>query len=106
MHHEHGDTPFVYPYLLRAIVVERPNQVWATDITYIRIEQGFAYLVAVMGWHSRKVLAWRLSHTLDAKFYVEALQEALSCSVRLTTFGISRGSVYMLWSSHGENHHM
>jgi putative transposase len=58
----------VYPYLLRDIVVERPNQVWATDITYIRIERGFAYLVAVMDWHSRKVLAWRLSNTLDTEF--------------------------------------
>ena len=67
----------VYPYLLRDTVVQRPNQVWATDITYIRIERGFAYLVAVMDWHSRKVLAWRLSNTLDTEFCVEALQEAL-----------------------------
>ena len=67
----------VYPYLLRDIVVERPNQVWATDITYIRIERGFAYLVAVMDWPSRKVLAWRLSNTLDVQFCLDALQEAL-----------------------------
>lgn len=68
----------VYPYLLRDTVVERPNQVWATDITYLRSERGFAYLVAVMDWHSRKVLAWRLSNTLDVQFCLEALQEALS----------------------------
>lgn len=70
----------VYPYLLEAIALERPNQVWATDITYIRIERGFAYLVAVMDWQSRKVLAWRLSNTLDTEFCVEALQEALRSS--------------------------
>jgi len=58
-------------------VVERPHQVWATDITDIRIERGFAYLVAVMDWHSRKVLAWRLSNTLDTECCVQALNEAL-----------------------------
>ena len=68
----------VYPYLAHGISwCSGGNQVWATDITYIRIERGFAYLVAVMDWHSRKVLAWRLSNTLDTEFCVEALQEAL-----------------------------
>ena len=68
----------VYPYLLRGVTVDRPNQVWAVDITYIPLSRGFAYLVAIMDWHSRRVLSWRLSNTLDASFCVEALQEALS----------------------------
>jgi len=67
----------VYPYLLRDITVNRPNQVWATDITYIRLRSGFAYLVAIMDWHSRSVLSWRLSNTLDGSFCCEALDEAL-----------------------------
>lgn len=68
----------VYPYLLRGLTIDRPNQVWAADITYIPLRRGFMYLVAVMDWHSRKVLSWRLSNTLDADFCVEALQDALS----------------------------
>jgi len=67
----------VYPYLLRGLTIDRPNQVWASDITYIPLRRGFMYLVAVMDWHSRKVLSWRISNTLDADFCVEALQEAL-----------------------------
>jgi len=67
----------VYPYLLRDLVIDRPNQVWATDITYIPTARGFVYLVAVMDWYSRKVLAWRLSNTLDASFCVDALEEAI-----------------------------
>jgi putative transposase len=66
-----------YPYLLRGLVVGHVNQVWAADITYIPLEQGFAYLVAILDWYSRRVLAWRLSNTLDADFCVEALQDAL-----------------------------
>jgi putative transposase len=66
-----------YPYLLRGLAVHRINQVWATDITYIPLEGGFAYLVAILDWYSRRVLAWRLSNTMDAGFCVEALQEAL-----------------------------
>ncbi len=58
----------IYPYLLRGLKVERPNQVWATDITYIRMQKGFLYLCAVMDWHSRFVLSWRLSNSLDAGF--------------------------------------
>ena len=68
----------IYPYLLRNLSIERPNQVWAADITYIPMSRGFMYLVAVMDWHSRKVLSWRVSNTLDADFCVEALQEAIS----------------------------
>jgi len=67
----------VYPYLLRNLKIDRPNQVWAADITYIPMCRGFMYLVAIMDWHSRKVLSWRLSNTLDADFCVEALEEAL-----------------------------
>ena len=68
----------IYPYLLRGMEITRPNQVWAADITYIPMAKGFLYLVAIMDWSSRCVLAWRLSNTLDADFCVEALREALS----------------------------
>ena len=68
----------VYPYLLRGVTVTRPNQVWSTDITYIRLARGFAYLVAVIDWYSRKVLAWRLSNTLDAGFCVDCLEQSLN----------------------------
>ena len=68
----------VYPYLLRGLEINRVNQVWATDITYIPMARGFLYLVAIMDWHSRNVLAWRLSNTLEVDFCVAALEEALS----------------------------
>ena len=67
----------VYPYLLGKAEITRPNQVWAADITYLPMERGFLYLVAVMDWHSRYVLSWRLSNTLEAGFCAEALMEAL-----------------------------
>ena len=67
----------VYPYLLRDIAIERPNQVWSTDITYIPFRKGFFYLVAVSDWYSRKVLSWRISTTLDERFCLAALDEAL-----------------------------
>lgn len=67
----------VYPYLLKDIDIMRANQVWSTDITYIRLTQGFAYLTAIIDWYSRYVLSWRLSNTLDSSFCVEALEEAL-----------------------------
>ena len=67
----------VYPYLLRNVRITRPNQVWAADITYLPMARGFLYLVAVMDWHSRYVVAWRLSNTLEAGFCAEALEEAL-----------------------------
>ncbi|WP_254696793.1 IS3 family transposase [Octadecabacter sp. SW4] len=66
-----------YPYLLRSLRVDRPNQVWCADITYLPMRRGFLYLVAVMDWHTRKVLAWRISNTLEADFCVEALNEAI-----------------------------
>jgi putative transposase len=67
----------VYPYLLRGVTVERTDQVWSTDITYIPMPNGFMYLTAVMDWHSRYVLSWRLSNTLDTEFFLDALEEAL-----------------------------
>ena len=67
----------VYPYLLRDLQITRPNHVWCTDVTYVPLQRGFLYLVAVMDWASRKVLSWRLSNTLDASFCVEAVHEAL-----------------------------
>lgn len=67
----------VYPYLLKGLDVNRPNQVWCTDITYIPMAKGFIYLVAVMDWYSRRVLSWRLSTTMDTDFCVDALQEAI-----------------------------
>ncbi len=66
-----------YPYLLKGLRVTRPNQVWAADITYVPMRRGFLYLVAIMDWHTRKVLAWRISNTLEADFCVEALNEAI-----------------------------
>ena len=67
----------VYPYLLRNVTIDRVNQVWSTDITYIPMPKGFLYLTAVIDWHSRYVLSWRLSNTLDVAFCIEALEEAL-----------------------------
>ena len=73
-HSEHK----VYPYLLRGLHIERPNHVWATDITYIRMRHGFLYLCAILDWATRKVLAWRLSNTLTSDFCTAALTEALA----------------------------
>jgi len=67
-----------FPYLLKGLEINRPDQVWATDITYIRLVNGFIYLVAIMDWYSRYVISWRLSNTMDTRFCIEALQEALT----------------------------
>jgi len=67
----------VYPYLLNHLAITRPNQAWAADITYVPMERGFVYLVAIIDWHSRYVLSWRVSNTLDTGFCLEALEEAL-----------------------------
>jgi putative transposase len=72
-----GPNHRIYPYLLRNVTVSECDQVWCTDITYIPMKRGFLYLVAIMDWHSRKVLAWRLSNTLDTRFCLEALEEAI-----------------------------
>ena len=66
----------IWPYLLRHLTVDRPNQVWCADVTYIPMRRGFLYLVAIMDWFSRKVLTWKLSNTMDADFYVTALEGA------------------------------
>lgn len=84
----------VYPYLLRDLVVTRPNQVWCADITYIPMRRGFLYLMAVMDWHTRAVLSWRLSNTMESGFCVEALKEALSRYGRPEIFNTDQGSQF------------
>jgi len=68
----------IYPYLLKGLTIDRPNQVWATDISYIPMAKGFVYVVAIMDWYSRRVLSWRVSNSMDADFCVDALEEAIS----------------------------
>jgi putative transposase len=84
----------VYPYLLREMVIDRPNQVWCADITYIPMRRGFLYLVAVMDWSTRKVLSWRVSNTMDAEFCIEALEEALARFGRPEIFNTDQGSQF------------
>src|SRR5512132_223860 len=84
----------IFPYLLRNLVIERPNHVWAADITYIPIGRGFLYLVAIIDWASRAVLAWRLSNTLDADFCVRALEDALARFGAPEIFNTDQGSQF------------
>ena len=84
----------IYPYLLRDLAIMRPNQVWCSDVTYIPLARGFLYLVVVMDWASRKVLAWRLSNTLDSSFCVEALHEALDRYGSPEIFNTDQGSQF------------
>lgn len=84
----------IWPYLLRDMVIDRPNQVWCTDITYIPMRRGFLYLVAVMDWVSRRVLAWRLSNTMDVEFCIEALEEAMVLHGRPEFFNTDQGSQF------------
>jgi putative transposase len=84
----------IYPYLLRDLVVERPNQVWCADITYIPMRRGFLYLVAVMDWSTRRVLSWRLSNTMDVEFCIAALEEALARFGRPDIFNSDQGSQF------------
>lgn len=84
----------VYPYLLREVEIVRPNQVWSADITYIRLMQGFAYLVAIIDWFSRYVISWRLSNTLSADFCIETLAEALRHGRRPNIFNTDQGSQF------------
>jgi len=84
----------IYPYLLRGLAVERPNQVWAMDITYIPMARGFVYLAAVVDWFSRRVLAWRLSITLEVDFCLEAVEEALVRHGRPEIFNTDQGSQF------------
>jgi len=84
----------IYPYLLRGLKIDRPNQVWSTDITYIPMAKGFVYLVAVMDWYSRRVLSWRLSTTMDTAFCVDALEEAIERFGRPDIFNTDQGSQF------------
>ncbi len=84
----------IYPYLLKGLAIDRPNQVWCADITYIPVQRGFLYLVAIMDWATRHVLAWRLSNTMDAGFCVEALNEALARYGRPEIFNTDQGSQF------------
>jgi len=84
----------IYPYLLRGMKIERPNHVWCTDITYIPMRRGFLYLVAVMDWATRKVLAWRLSNTMEVGFCIEALKEALAKYGPPEIFNTDQGSQF------------
>ncbi|WP_229204842.1 IS3 family transposase [Duganella sp. CF458] len=84
----------VYPYLLRGVAVTRPNQVWSTDLTYIRLARGFAYLVAVIDWYSRKVLSWRISNSMDASFCVDCLEDALRNHGKPEVFNSDQGSQF------------
>jgi putative transposase len=97
----------VYPYLLRGKTIDRPNQVWSADITYIPMRRGFMYLVAVMDWHSRKVLSWRVSNTLESEFCIEALEQALRDHGKPEIFNTDQGAQFTsrgfvgLLESHG-----
>ena len=84
----------VYPYLLRGLPIVRPNQVWSSDITYIRVRGGFAYLVAVIDWYSRAVLSWRISNTMEASFCVDCLEEALRLHGKPEIFNSDQGSQF------------
>ena len=84
----------IYPYLLRKLPITRPNQVWAMDITYIPMARGFVYLAAVVDWFSRKVLAWKLSITLDTAFCIEAVEEALAKYGKPEIFNTDQGSQF------------
>ena len=84
----------IYPYLLKRLAITRPNQVWCADITYIPVQRGFLYLVAIMDWATRHVLAWRLSNTMDVRFCIEALNEALSKHGKPDIFNTDQGSQF------------
>jgi len=84
----------VYPYLLRGLKINRPDQVWAADITYVPMSRGFMYLVAIMDWHSRKVLSWRVSNSMDTDFCVEALEEAIGKYGCPEIFNTDQGSQF------------
>jgi putative transposase len=84
----------VYPYLLRGMTINETNQVWCTDITYIRLQGGFVYLVAIMDWHSRKVLSWEVSNTMDVSFCVSALERAIRLYGKPDIFNTDQGSQF------------
>jgi len=89
-----GKAHRIYPYLLRNLTIDHPNQVWASDITYIPMRKGFVYLVVIMDWYSRRILSWRLSNSLDSTFCVEALQEAIERFGAPEIFNTDQGSQF------------
>jgi len=89
-----GTGHVIYPYRLKGLTIDRPNQVWAADLCYIPMAKGFMYLVAIMDWHTRKVLSWRLSNTMDTAFCVEALEEALNRFGAPEIFNTDQGSQF------------
>lgn len=84
----------IYPYLLRNLCIDRPNEVWAADISYLPLEKGFMYLVAIMDWHSRKILSWKISNTMESNFCVEALEEAIRSYGCPEIFNTDQGSQF------------
>jgi putative transposase len=84
----------IYPYLLRGLAIDRPNQAWAMDITYVPMARGFVYLAAVVDWHTRRVLSWRLSITMEADFCIEAVEEALARYGKPQIFNTDQGSQF------------
>lgn len=89
----HPEHP-IYPYLLRGKTISRPSQVWSADITYIRLARGFAYLVAIIDWYSRRVLGWRVSNTLDSGFCIDCLEETLRCHACPEIFNTDQGAQF------------
>ncbi len=106
----HTSTPHrrhpVYPYLLRGLTIDQPDQVWCADVTYIPMAHGFIYLVAIMDWFSRRVLSWRLSNTLDVEFCLEALQEAIERFGPADIFNTDQGCQFTSdeWIAELKNH--
>lgn len=84
----------IYPYLLRDLIIDQPNQVWCTDITYLRMQGGFVYLVAIMDWYSRQILSWEISNTLEDDFCVSALESAIRLYGVPGTFNTDQGSQF------------
>ena len=84
----------IYPYLLRNLEINRPNQVWSTDITFLPMPSGFAYLTVILDWYSRKILSWRLSNSMDSAFCVDALEEAIYRYGKPEIFNSDQGSQF------------
>ncbi len=91
----------IYPYRLRELTIDRPNQVWAADITYVPMSRGFMFLVAIIDWYSRKVLSFKLSNTLDTDFCLEAVQEAIQIYGPPEIFNTDQGAQFTIWAFTG-----
>lgn len=92
-----GSLHQIYPYLLRGLTINRPNQVWSTDITYIRMHRGFIYLVAVIDWYSKKILSWEISQTMESDFCISALKRAIVQWGKPEIFNTDQGSQFTSW---------